>query len=266
MSQYQPMMDLALTLARDAGDEIARQRSALEINFKYDGAELVTQADVAADKLINEGIKAAFPDHDILSEELGPDNETDCEHLWIIDPIDGTVNYAHGHAQVAVSIAYYHNGDCKAAVVHNPFAEETFEAMAGKGAFLNDQPIEVSGKQDMRRAIVGTGFPYQKDDIDELMKRVTAVLKHCGDIRRLGAASLDICWVACGRLDAYYETVKPWDFAAAQLIAREAGARFGHIYPIPQGLNPQIYSHNIMVATPALFEPMQQLLISADRS
>ncbi|WP_221797647.1 inositol monophosphatase family protein [Oceanobacter mangrovi] len=265
MSQYQPMLTLALQLARQAGDEIARQRSSLQINFKYDGAELVTQADVAADQLINAGIRASFPDHEILSEELAPENNTDCEHLWIIDPIDGTVNYAHGHPQVAVSIAYYHHGDCKAAVVHNPFARETFHALAGSGAFLNDSPIQCSGKTELHRALIATGFPYQKDSVDELMARVSAVIRNCADIRRLGSAALDICWVACGRMDAYYEHVKPWDFAAAQLIAREAGARFGHIYPIPAGENPQIYSRNILIATPAIYQPLQEVLQQADQ-
>jgi myo-inositol-1(or 4)-monophosphatase len=259
------MMDLALKLARQAGDEIAHQRNnVLEINFKCDGAELVTQADVAADQLISSGIRNAFPDHEILSEELAPENTTDSEHLWIIDPIDGTVNYAHNHVQVAVSIAYYHQGDCKAAVVHNPFAAETFSAMAGQGAWLNSDAIRVSGKAALNRALVGTGFPYQKDSIDALIKRVTAVLKNCADIRRLGSAALDICWVACGRLDAYYEHVKPWDFAAAQLIAREAGATFGHIHPVPEGENPQLFSRNIIVATPEIYEPLKQLLVQAD--
>ncbi len=265
MTEYQPMQDLALILASQTGDKIVELRDTLEIDFKCDDTELVTQADVAADKLINSGIGEAFAAHDILSEELGPENNTDCEHLWIIDPIDGTVNYAHGHIQVAVSIAYYHKGDCKVAVVHNPFAGETFTAVAGQGAFLNDQPIKVSGKTALNRALVGTGFPYQKDTIDALIKRATAVLKNCADIRRLGSAALDICWVACGRLDAYYEHVKPWDFAAAQLIAREAGASFGHLYPVPEGENPQIYSRNLLFATPALFEPMKQLLIESDR-
>mgnify|MGYP001214882017 FL=1 len=263
---YQPMLDLALDLAQRAGDEINRQRSALQINFKYDGSELVTQADVAADHLIAAGIQQAFPDHQLLSEELGPDNPMDCEHLWIIDPIDGTVNYAHGHYNVAVSIAYYHNGEARAAVVHNPFLNETFTALSGAGAWLNGQPIRCSDKDELRRAIVATGFPYQKDTIPQVVARVATVLTHCADIRRLGSAALDMCWVACGRVDAYYENVKPWDFAAAQLIAREAGARFGHIHALPAGQNPQLESRNIMVTAPALFEPLQQLLQAADQS
>jgi myo-inositol-1(or 4)-monophosphatase len=263
---YQPMYDLALLLARQAGEQIANMRSDLELDFKYDGSELVTQADVAADKLINAGIKAAYPDHDLLSEELGPNNPTDCEHLWIIDPIDGTVNYAHDHDQSAVCIAYYHQGLARAAIVHNPFTQETFAAMRGEGATLNGRPIHCAQKTELKRALVGTGFPYAKDTINKIIARVSAVLPHCADIRRLGSAALDMCWVACGRLDIYYENVKPWDMAAAQLIAREAGATVGHIHPLEEGDNPELTSANLLVASPAFFEPVQQLLRTADNN
>ncbi|MDO6748918.1 inositol monophosphatase family protein, partial [Gilvimarinus sp. 1_MG-2023] len=118
----------------------------------------------------------------------------------------------------------------------------------------------------LNRALIGTGFPYQKDDLDYLIGRFGQVLKHCADLRRVGAAALDMCWVACGRLDGYYENVKIWDCAAAQLIAREAGARLGHIHPLPDSTNPQLVSSNIMIVTPALFEPLQALLRQSDAS
>ena len=259
----QTLYDVALQLARQAGEEIARQRHQLDIQFKQ-GTALVTQADVAADQIIRDGILSRFPQHQILSEELAPDNPTDSEHLWIIDPIDGTVNYAHLHPQVAISIAYYHQGEAQVAVVHNPFLNETFSAINGLGAWLNQQPIQCAATQDMRRALIATGFPYEKHDIPKLMQRLQVVLTQCADVRRLGSAALDICWVACGRLDGYYETVKPWDFAAAQLIAREAGVQFGHIHPVAEGLNPQLVGENIILAVPALFSPLQQLLQQAD--
>ncbi len=259
----QTLYDTALQLAQKAGNAIAQQRHQLDIQFKQ-GTELVTQADVAADQIIRDGILAHFPDHQILSEELAPDNPTDCEHLWVIDPIDGTVNYAHLHPQVAISIAYYHQGKAQVAVVHNPFLNETFSAVNGRGAWLNQLPIQCATTQDMRRALIATGFPYDKHDIPQLIQRLQAVLTQCADIRRLGSAALDICWVACGRLDAYYETVKPWDFAAAQLIAREAGVQFGHIHALPEGVNPQLCGENIILAVPALFSPLQQLLQQAD--
>ncbi|MBM97183.1 MAG: inositol monophosphatase [Oceanospirillaceae bacterium] len=261
---FQPMLDLALQLAREAGTVISQMRSQLEINFKYDGSELVTQADVAADKLVSEGIQNTFPDHNLLSEELGPENPTDCDHLWIIDPIDGTVNYAHQHYQAAVSIAYYYQGEAKAAVVHCPFLNETFSALAGQGAWLNDQPIQCSTKTELHRALVATGFPYSKNTVDHLMSRLRVAISHCADVRRLGSAALDMCWVACGRMDIYYENVKPWDMAAAQLIAREAGARFGHIHPLADDENAELTSTNVLLSTPALFDEMQSLLRQAD--
>lgn len=259
------ILTLALRLAKEAGDLIASQRKSLSLSYK-NGSELVTQADVAADELITAAICRNYPDHQILSEELNPDELAKAgqqEHLWIVDPIDGTVNFAHNHPQVAVSIAYYHNGKARVGVVHNPFLNETFHAQAGKGARLNDVPIHCSDKTDLGRSIIATGFPYEIDNLALLMRRLEHVLAHCADIRRLGSAALDICWVACGRLDGYYESVKPWDFAAAQLIAREAGACFGHIQALNEEMNPQLCGDNILISAPSLFKPLQALLADA---
>lgn len=262
-SSNQPDKDFILRLAQEAGDVISALRSQLSIDFKG-GHELVTQADVAADQLIRERIQQHFPDHAILSEELAPDTDQQAEHLWVIDPIDGTVNYAHQHPQVAISIAYFHNREAKLAVVHNPFLSETFHAQRGQGALLNDAQIHCAATSEMKRAIVATGFPYQKPDLAQLMQRLSLILGSCADVRRLGSAALDICWVACGRLDAYYETVKPWDSAAARLIALEAGAQCGHIHDIPDGENPELWSKDILVTVPALFDALQALLRKAD--
>lgn len=258
-------LSLALKLAKQAGELISEQRKSLQISFKGD-VELVTQADVAADKLITNGIVSTYPDHAILSEELNP-NLTDelPDHLWIIDPIDGTVNFAHQHYQVAISIAYYYKGCAQVGVVHNPFTEETFHAEAGQGAWLNDQPIQCSDQSDLQRALVATGFPYVCNDMDKLIARIRSVLENCADLRRLGAAALDICWVACGRMDAYYENVQPWDMAAAQLIAREAGATFGHIYELPLNANRELVSKDVLISTPACFEGIKSLLQQADQ-
>jgi len=259
----QVSLQFLTTLANTAGDEISRQRNQLDIRFKG-GDELVTQADIAADQIIRDAIQTHFPDHQILSEELAPDADTSSEHLWIIDPIDGTVNYAHHHPQVAISIAYYFQGNAQLAVVHNPFANETFSAEKNNGAKLNGKEIHCAQTTDLRRALIATGFPYHKNTIPQLMKRLSVVLEKCADLRRIGSAALDICWVACGRIDGYYETVKPWDFAAAQLIAREAGAQFGHFHEPPAGENPEIWSEDILVSVPALYEPLKALLIQAD--
>ncbi|MDF1761989.1 MAG: inositol monophosphatase family protein, partial [Oleibacter sp.] len=201
-----------------------------------------------------------------LSEELNPNQLTDAEHLWIIDPIDGTVNFAHQHSQVAVSIAYYFKGKAQVGVVHNPFTGETFYACKGMGAYINDTVIQCAKTNELRRALIATGFPYVKDHLPKLMRRLETVLTQCADIRRIGSAALDICWVACGRLDGYYESVQPWDFAAAQLIAREAGAQFGHIHPLPEFNNPELQGEDIIVCVPELFDQLQSLLEQADKA
>ena len=239
-----------------------RNQNSLQRDFKG-GHELVTQADLKADALITAMIKETYPDHLIMSEELAPeigDVSKLTEDLWIVDPIDGTVNYAHGHSQSAVSIAHVQNGQLTEGVVHNPFTREMFWAEAGGGAFLNDRPIEVARETDPRRAIIATGFPYEKSTLEPMLRRVAVILRECADIRRLGSASLDICWVAAGRLDGYYESLNLWDFAAAQLIAKEAGAQYGHFSELPAGVDPQFHCDDLLIANPVLFTLLREIL------
>ncbi len=251
-------------LARDAGALMLSERENAALNRDYkDGIELVTQADLKVDALICERIRKTFPDHLILSEESSPDLARPWESpmpVWIIDPIDGTVNYAHGHIQSAVSIAYMADSQILVGVVYNPFTDELFQAVAGQGAFLNDQAIQVSGKSDLSRALIATGFPYVKEGLEPMVSRVREVLTHCADIRRLGSAALDICWLAAGRMDGYYESVSLWDFAAARLIAKEAGAECGHFSAVPDGIDPQFHNQDLLIATPALYARLQALL------
>lgn len=252
-----------IATAKQAGKFIveAWQQGDLSHEFK-DGNELVTQADFQADQLITGLIKERFPDHQIMSEELAPESIDASAHgnLWIIDPIDGTVNYAHGHDQSAVSIAYVQEGEIVLGVVFNPFTDELFWAVKGRGAMLNEEPIRVSSESNPRRAIIATGFPYNKDHMEPLLERVGIILRHCADIRRLGSAALDICWVAAGRLDGFYESLSVWDFAAAQLIAREAGATYGHFMDLPDGVDPQFHCENILVANAELYPKLRTLL------
>lgn len=263
------ILQFALTIARDAGELIVRERANATLTHDYKGGiELVTNADLMADRLICERISKQFPDHLIISEESSPDPKGIQQletPVWIIDPIDGTVNYAHGHNQSAVSIAYAENAAITVGVVFNPFTEEMFSARKGEGAFLNQQPIKVSAEADLSRAIIATGFPYDKSALEPIIRRVHAVLTHCADIRRLGSAALDICFLAMGRLDGYYESLSLWDFAAAQLIAREAGAQCGHFSAVPDGVDPQFYEQDIVMANPALYHKLRALLQSADK-
>ncbi|GGX55883.1 inositol monophosphatase family protein [Saccharospirillum salsuginis] len=250
-------------LAIQAGQLIRKRRETgrLERSFKG-GVELVTDADLAAEKLIKTALQASHADDAILAEETAerPSGETLLGPLWVIDPIDGTVNYAHDHNMVAVSIAWYDRGEAQIGVVYNPFLDECFTAIRGQGAWLNDEPITVSGKSEIGRALVATGFPYQKEGRDELIQRLGRVMSHCADVRRLGSAALDICWVACGRLDAYYETVSPWDSAAAQLVAREAGARLGRFKPTGSDLPEELEGRHWLISTPGVYDDLLMTL------
>lgn len=260
--------DFAEELAAKAGQLIQRERTenALRTDYKQQ-TELVTHADVMADEMITGAIRDRFPDHRILSEETMPDlsqaEDLDTP-LWVIDPIDGTVNYAYGHPQVAVSIAYAEQGRVQAGVVHAPFSGETFRATRGRGATLNGEPITHSGATVLRDSLFATGFPYTKDNLAPLLRRLEAMIHNCRDLRRIGSAALDICWVACGRLDAYYETVSPWDFAAARLIALEAGARAGHFSDVPEGYPEDLWWRDLLIAAPGVYDEIRALLRSAD--
>lgn len=260
-------LEIATDIARRAGQMIieARQQGHLQERYK-NGQELVTDTDVAVDTFISEQLETAFPDDQRLSEELNPGHEglSSPGSLWIIDPIDGTVNFAHGLRHVAVSIGWFDGARMMIGVVHAPFLDETFSAIADQGAWCNAQPVRVSQADDLSRCLVGTGFPYQRDDRPALIRRLHRVLMHCQDIRRNGSAALDLCDVACGRLNAYYESVSPWDFAAGLLIAREAGAQTGHLYPVPDGMSPELYGENLLVSAPAIHEPLSRLLRQAD--
>jgi myo-inositol-1(or 4)-monophosphatase len=252
--------------AAHRGGAIAREQraeSSVSISLKAD-RNLVTTADLASEKAIIETILTAFPGHKILAEESS-NNTTPSDFsvgpVWVIDPIDGTTNYAHGHNQVGVSIAYAVDGVVQAGAVLAPFQGEIFTATRGGGAFCNDKPIRCSDTALVSDALVATGFPYERSNVDNICKRLGRLLRTCRDIRRLGAASLDICWVACGRLDVFYEeTLMPWDGAAGCLIAKESGARVGH-FPYDSntqkrtvGYPSELFMDNLIVCAPAVFD------------
>lgn len=269
MTDLTIVSDFTISLARETGELIKNLRDNTSLSHEFkNGNELVTNADLAADKLICDTIRANYPSHYILSEESSPDL-ADVQNLdkpvWIIDPIDGTVNFAHGLNQSAVSIAYAEAGQIEVAVVYNPFSEEMFTAVKGGGAKLNGVTIAVARESNLRRAIIATGFPYEKNGIAPMVRRVDAVLQNCADIRRLGSAALDICFLAAGRLDGYYESLSLWDFAAAQLIAKEAGAEYGHFSAVPTGVDPQFHNIDIVIANPVLYPQLVALLQTANQ-
>ncbi|WP_339868831.1 inositol monophosphatase family protein [Pseudohongiella nitratireducens] len=262
------IQEFSQRIAKEAGHLMVERLKAgaesLATRYKASGSELVTQVDEDVDALISLAIQEAFAGHLILAEESAPDTQGLSqiqEPLWILDPIDGTVNYAHDHSHSAVSIAWACQGKVLSAVVYNPFTDEMFTAVKGQGAYLNGRAIEPSGVSEMKRALFATGFPYQKDNLAPLMERMSVMLSNCADLRRAGSAALDICWVAMGRLDIYYENLSVWDFAAAQLIAREAGAVYGHFKEIPPGVNPEFHDRHILVAnSQAMFDRAHAML------
>ena len=187
--------------------------------------DLVTEADVASEEKIIKIIRKSFPDHSILAEESGLE-QGDADHQWIIDPLDGTVNFAHQVPIFSISIAYAFRGTPVMGIVLNPVTGELFSAVAGEGAFLNDRPIQVSDTMVVQESLLASGFPYDLLSIfDTITERLENCLKAAQGIRRLGSAAIDICAVACGRFDGFWEqNLHPWDTAAAMLIASEAGA------------------------------------------
>jgi myo-inositol-1(or 4)-monophosphatase len=208
------------------GAEVLRAHFGKGVTIKKKGViDLVTEADTGSEERIIQTIRSQFPDHSILAEESGV-NTGDEEHLWLIDPLDGTTNYAHRIPLYAVSIAFALNGRIKVGIVLNPVSGELFTATAGKGAHLNGKPIRVSTTASVEDSLLVTGFPYNvRDILPAVAARFTNCLGLSQGIRRLGSAALDLCYVACGRFEGYWEqSLKPWDAAAGVLIAQEAGA------------------------------------------
>lgn len=199
-------------------------------NFKISSKEtindLVTEVDKLSEEAIVRIIREQYPDHYILSEEAGK-MVRDSEYKWIIDPIDGTVNYAHGVPICCVSIALEKNGKMLMGAVYNPFLKEFFFAEKGSGAVLNDHKITVSENDNINSAFLVTGFPYQWEDMkNDPLQVFSHYVKEGLPVRRLGSAAIDLCWVACGRFDGFWEhNLNAWDAAAGYLIVEEAGGK-----------------------------------------
>jgi len=253
-----------IRIAKLAGAKIKEIRETKSFSESVKGGyELVTTADLISNEIIKTEITKLFGNHEILSEEDIVNTSQSLQNpTWIIDPIDGTVGYANGHYQVAISIAYADDYKVKYGVVYNPFLDELFYAIKNEGAFLNGSKITVKNVSELKNCVIGTGFPHKKDNIDEIVSRLGRVLPNVRDLRRLGSPALDICWVACGRMQGFYEgELHPWDVAAAKLIAQEAGASIGY-YKEASNLTPKcIDGNNIIVSSPEIFDELKQLLI-----
>jgi myo-inositol-1(or 4)-monophosphatase len=218
--------------------------------------DFVTEVDKQAEYIIIETIKNAYPDHAFLAEESGKSGDSD--YVWIIDPLDGTTNFLHGFPHFAVSIALQCKGRLDQAVVYDPIKQELFTASKGKGAQLNNKKIRVSPKKNIDGALLGTGFPFKEEhDVDKFIKNFKSFYPKAAGIRRAGAASLDLAYVACGRLDGFWEyDLKPWDIAAGALLVQEAG---GINSEISGGLD-YMESGDIICANPKLIKEMLKQL------
>lgn len=223
--------------------------------------DLVTEMDRRSEDYLVEQIRARFPEHEILAEESGRLNGRG-DHLWIIDPLDGTTNYAHGLPIFAVSLAYAHRGEVTLGVVYDPTRDECFSAERGRGAWLNGRPIRVSGTARLIESLLVTGFPYEVDaHTPTNMEYFARFQVRARGLRRLGSAALDLCYVACGRLDGYWElSLGAWDMAAGALIAEEAGAKITDITGSPTYLKPP---YDAIVANPVLHEQMLAVIRGA---
>jgi myo-inositol-1(or 4)-monophosphatase len=216
--------EVAVDAARSAG-EILRSRmdSIREVRHKS-AVDIVTDVDVQSEQEVCAQLLAAFPTHAIVGEEGGLRPGEDARFRWVVDPLDGTTNYAHGFPFYCVSIALEVEGQLALGVAYSPCLDELFVAQVGCGATVNARPIRVSSTEDLGLALLATGFPYERSEFPRALRSFEVVSLQSQAVRRAGSAVLDLCYVACGRLDGYWEhRVKPWDVAAGALIVREAG-------------------------------------------
>jgi myo-inositol-1(or 4)-monophosphatase len=219
------LLDLAVQIAKDAGALLVNRPEQLSIETKSSDIDIVTQMDKASEKLILEAILAARPDDGIIGEE-GADRPSKSGYTWVIDPIDGTVNYLYNMAGWSVSIAIKDQEGAVVGVVYSPTLNSMFTAIRGGGSFLNGKQIKCNDPIELNRALIATGFAYGQELRQEQIKQFNDLILKIRDYRRNGSAAIDICNVAAGIVDGYYEMgLKEWDRAAAELIAKEAGAK-----------------------------------------
>jgi myo-inositol-1(or 4)-monophosphatase len=264
MSQQQtlhPMLNIAVKAARTAGSIINRAALDVErLTISSKGVnDFVTEVDQAAEAAIIETLLTAYPGHAILAEESGRQHGAKhSEYLWIIDPLDGTTNFIHGFPVYAVSIALAFRGKVEQAVVYDPARNDLFLASKGRGAFLNDRRLRVSKRIRMGEALIGTGFPFRKgDNFKRYVEMFEQVMQHCAGVRRPGAAALDLCYVAAGWYDGFFETgLNPWDVAAGSLMITEAGGLIGNF----TGEADFLYQREVVAGTPKIYGQLVKML------
>lgn len=256
----EPMTNIALRAARKAGEQIVRASDELDrIDIRAKSAnDFVSEVDLESEREITRQLQRAYPDHAIIGEESGRSGPEDAEYVWLIDPLDGTTNYIRGIPHYAISIACLYRNRVEHAVVLDPVRREEFTASRGKGAQLNGHRIRVSALPSLEGALLGTGIPF-KGHCDETLpayaETLATLAAQCAGVRRAGAASLDLAYVAAGRLDAFWELgLAPWDMAAGALLIREAGGLVADM----DGSDAYLESGNIVGGNPKCFKTVLQ--------
>ncbi len=262
-----PLLNTAVKAARRAGTII--NRASLDLDLLKVGRkapnDFVTEVDRAAEAAIIEVLSNAYPDHDFLAEETGTAGSANkqassaaSEYVWIIDPLDGTTNFIHGFPQYAVSIALSYRGQITQAVIYDPVHNDLFVASKGKGAMLNDRRIRVAQRDRLDESLIGTGFPFREfNTLDLYVAMFKEFTQKTAGVRRPGAAALDLAYVACGRLDGFFEIgLMPWDAAAGSLLITEAGGLIGNF----KGEENYLFHENIIGASPKIFGQMVTML------
>jgi myo-inositol-1(or 4)-monophosphatase len=253
------VLNFATQVARDAGSLLMQHLGAAKITNKGD-IDLVTEADVASENLIIERIRSYYPQHGILAEESGEAvlvGGRRSDWKWIIDPLDGTTNYAHGYPCFCVSIALEHKGVLEIGVVYDPVRNEMFAAERGKGATLNSRTIRVSEVDELNRAMVCTGFPYNVRERPDFARDFANFTMAAQAVRRDGSAAIDLAYVACGRFDGFWEDgLNPWDTAAGVLLIQEARGRVTNFEDQPL----DIYTAKVLCSNGLIHDAMRSVL------
>jgi myo-inositol-1(or 4)-monophosphatase len=242
------MLSFAIETARAAGHLLLEKYGRITAITKKGDYNLVTEADLASEALIIDRIRSHFPRHTILAEESGDMAVVggDSKWKWIVDPLDGTTNFAHGYPCFCVTLALEHEGELVVGVTYDPTRNELFSAEKGQGASLNFKPIHVSSTEKLSESLIVTGFPYDFKDREDFARHLTAFLLQSRGVRRDGSAAIDMAYVACGRFDGFWEEgLNPWDMAAGLLMINEAGGRVSNYDGTPLNIyKPPICASN----------------------
>jgi myo-inositol-1(or 4)-monophosphatase len=260
-SSIHPMLNVAIKAARAAG--VIINRAALDVESvrvsQKMANDFVTEVDQASENIIIDTLLTAYPDHGILAEESGQTRgNPQSEHIWIIDPLDGTTNFIHGFPFYCISIALQSKGRIEQAVVYDPTRNDLFTSTRGRGAFMNDRRLRVSKRIRLQECLISTGFPFRPDDdFATYLKLMSEVMKRTAGLRRPGAAALDLAYVAAGFSDGFFETgLHPWDMAAGSLLITEAGGLVGNF----TGDADYLHQRECMAANPKIYAQLVTLL------